>query len=469
MESKNYLHHSLILTFVVFILLFIFSSFNSQFNLFGYSFRKINITSDLTKEPKFPPAELYADLMPEDTTIVKDKKTPKAKNELQNDEGSQLVFVYNGENTLNNFFTALKSTEEKKTITRIAYFGDSMIEGDLITQTFRDSLQKKFGGKGVGFVNITSVVSGFRRTIKHTFSGNWDAYNITQPKKGKEYGLSGYVFSPTHNIKADDTTNAFKNASWVAYQSVAYNARLNKFDEAYLYYGKTPKHASVQCEIDKNLSNFSLKGKNQVNELAVFKGKNVNNLTTKFAVDSNFNVYGMSFQSSSGVIVDNFSLRGNSGVSMSHIPGNVMREFNSFMHYDLVILQFGTNISDTSIKDYGWYKKAMMSVVNQIKTNMPTADVLIVSAADRSYKEETDFTSIPSIPRLVNSQKQLAKENNIAFFNLYEAMGGYNSMITWVEKGLANKDYTHVNGSGANRISNMLYRQLMEQYKLFKK
>ncbi len=469
MESKNYLHHSLILTVVVFISLFLFSSFNSQFSLFGYSFRKITITSELIKEPNYQPALLYAELAPEDTTVIKENKSTIAKNELKNEEGSQLVLVYNGVNTLNNFFTALKSTEDKKTITRIAYFGDSMIEGDLVTQTFRDSLQKKFGGKGVGFMNITSVVSGFRRTIKHTFSGNWDSYNITQPKKGKEYGLSGYVFNVNANIKDEDTTNLFKNASWVNYQSVTYNARLSKFEEVYLYYGKTPKHANIQCEIDKNISNFSLKGKNQVNQLAVFKGNNANSISTKFAADSNFNVYGMSFQSSNGVIVDNFSLRGNSGVSMSHIPGNIMKEFNNYLHYDLVILQFGTNISDTSIKDYGWYKKAMMTVVNQIKTNMPTADILIVSAADRSYKEETEFTSIPSIPRLVNTQKQLAKENNIAFFNLYEAMGGYNSMITWVDKGLANKDYTHVNGSGANRISNMLYRQLMQQYASFKK
>ncbi len=38
----------------------------------------------------------------------------------------------------------LKTTKKGKI--RIAYFGDSMIEGDLLTQTLRKLLQKEFGG-----------------------------------------------------------------------------------------------------------------------------------------------------------------------------------------------------------------------------------------------------------------------------------------------------------------------------------
>jgi hypothetical protein len=47
----------------------------------------------------------------------------------------------------------LKTTKKGKI--RIAYFGDSMIEGDLLTQTLRKLLQKEFGGYGVGFFPFT--------------------------------------------------------------------------------------------------------------------------------------------------------------------------------------------------------------------------------------------------------------------------------------------------------------------------
>jgi hypothetical protein len=39
---------------------------------------------------------------------------------------------------------------------RIAYYGDSMTDGDFIIQDFRANFQNKFGGQGVGFVAITS-------------------------------------------------------------------------------------------------------------------------------------------------------------------------------------------------------------------------------------------------------------------------------------------------------------------------
>src|SRR5690554_4172336 len=40
-------------------------------------------------------------------------------------------------------------TEQKGKV-RIAYFGDSMTDGDMIVQDFRKLFQQKFGGKGVG-------------------------------------------------------------------------------------------------------------------------------------------------------------------------------------------------------------------------------------------------------------------------------------------------------------------------------
>ena len=51
--------------------------------------------------------------------------------------------------------------QQKQKKTRIGYFGDSMIEGDLITQDFRSTLQDTFGGIGVGFMPVTSIVAGF--------------------------------------------------------------------------------------------------------------------------------------------------------------------------------------------------------------------------------------------------------------------------------------------------------------------
>ena len=74
---------------------------------------------------------------------------------------------------------------------RIAYFGDSMIEGDLLTQTLRELLQKAFGGNGVGFVPITSQVSQFRQTVRASYSETWEEENF---KEGKTTGLFPAIY-----------------------------------------------------------------------------------------------------------------------------------------------------------------------------------------------------------------------------------------------------------------------------------
>jgi hypothetical protein len=66
---------------------------------------------------------------------------------------------YKGFQFLIPFFEKLYLLEtEQKGDIRIAYFGDSMTDGDLIVQDFRNALQSQYGGKGVGFVSITESI-----------------------------------------------------------------------------------------------------------------------------------------------------------------------------------------------------------------------------------------------------------------------------------------------------------------------
>jgi lysophospholipase L1-like esterase len=51
----------------------------------------------------------------------------------------------------------------------------------------------------------------------------------------------------------------------------------------------------------------------------------------------------------------------------------------------------------------------------------------------------------------------------MAFFNTYNSMGGYNSMVTWAngKPQLAAKDYTHLNGKGAEILGTGIYNSIM--------
>jgi hypothetical protein len=52
--------------------------------------------------------------------------------------------------------------------------------------------------------------------------------------------------------------------------------------------------------------------------------------------------------------------------------------------------------------------------------------------------------------------RKMAHEEQIAYWSMYNAMGGENSMVKWVEIGLAGSDYVHFTRSGANKIGTSL-------------
>ena len=70
---------------------------------------------------------------------------------------------------MKHFYEALSKVKTMKRPVRIAYFGDSFIEADIFTADLREMLQQEFGGCGVGYVPVTSSISGYRPTVRHTF------------------------------------------------------------------------------------------------------------------------------------------------------------------------------------------------------------------------------------------------------------------------------------------------------------
>jgi lysophospholipase L1-like esterase len=68
---------------------------------------------------------------------------------------------------------------------------------------------------------------------------------------------------------------------------------------------------------------------------------------------------------------------------------------------------------------------------------------------------------------LITHLKTMCKEENVVFFDMFAAMGGRNSMINWVEQGLASSDYIHFNREGAEKIADLFYENLILEYELF--
>ena len=66
--------------------------------------------------------------------------------------------------------------------------------------------------------------------------------------------------------------------------------------------------------------------------------------------------------------------------------------------------------------------------------------------------------------------KNTALASGAGFWNMYEVMGGENSMIQWVKNNpaLATPDYIHFTPRGADRIAEMFYESLNNYYEYYK-
>lgn len=368
---------------------------------------------------------------------------------------------------LSNFFASLRRTERDGTKTRIAFLGDSMIEGDLVSQTLRYKLQQKFGGKGVGYVPLTSNTAGFRKSIKHSFSGNWQTYSLITGNYFQRLGLSGYVFVPATVSKSFLADSVLANMqSWVYYESPqdSYD-NLKEFYTIKLYYSRTDINNYVGLEGTPN-KYFNLGGEEIFNELVLNDSNALTELKLYFNTASQTDLHGISFESSSGIFVDNYSLRGNTGLPLVSLNKDILKAQNNYFNYSLIILQYGLNVVEPESKDFAWYKDDMIKTVAFFKECFPLADIIIMSVSDKCYKKNGYFLTEPSIPILVGLQQEAAKESGIIFWNLFESMGGINSMYKWVYANppLANKDFTHFNAQGAEKVGTFFYRQLMKHY-----
>ena len=369
--------------------------------------------------------------------------------------------TYTGNQYLVTFFEKLFQLETKKEgNVRIAYFGDSMTDGDLIVKDFRTYLQEKFGGQGVGFVNITSESASSRSSITHEFSGNWKTQSYLKVKRpSNPFGVNGHVFY------ANDTANV----AWVKYK--ANKTRFaSDLPRPTLFYGSSSnKEGKIKYVIGTDTISKKLTPNALVNTL-VLSENNLKSIKVNFKKADSIPIYGFNFDDGKGVHVDNFSNRGNSGLPIGSFDVATMRAFHSKLDYDLIVLQYGANVLNYGSLNYGWYEKRMTKVVAHLKECFPGVAILIVSTADKSTKYDLEMKTDSAVVPLNTAQKRYAIKSESSFVNMYTLMGGDGSMIQWVEQepARANKDYTHFNHRGAKEAANLIFTQLNKGYEMYK-
>lgn len=479
---KNYLLNVVALMFIIVIALLGLNRLPGM-TLFGKELKKVNILSDIEKsrvslEPdslnnSLDTIQLLHDVDTANLALVEDSllnhkdsvipPSPSESIKIDNitritkrncKEGITCIIDYSDstQRGMYPFYRALDNLSNNEgEYARIAFFGDSFIEADILTADLRNNLQKKYGGAGVGFIPITSEMRFFRKSVRHDFKG-WSSYSVTQKPFDKNLlGISGEYSIPTES-------------AYVEYSGQSrYKSLLDTCQVASLFYKvETPLLLSQRIN-RRRVDSIKL---GTTGRLAAYSiTDQIGKVRWGVPKDSTALFYGAAMDGETGVILDNFGQRSSSGYSLSLIPYKMLVEFNKVRPYDLIVLEYGLNVVAKKVHNYDYYRKGLTRVIKYLKQCFPNAGFLIVSVGDRDMKDSNgDFRTMPEILDFIETQRDIARENHIAFWNMFEAMGGEDSMVDLVNSkpAKANLDYTHINFIGGRFIAGKLYEALLD-------
>lgn len=354
---------------------------------------------------------------------------------------------------LGRFFASIDSIRQGHTV-RVAWYGDSFVEGDILIGDLRDTLQTLWGGQGVGFVPVTSEVAQFKRTLKHDFRG-WTTYSIIKKTEIRPtLGINGYAYVPEQEAK-------------IHYEGAKYFRHTKQWTQFRLFYMAEQQLSFVWQPQDGDPKNDILNA--APGKVNVWKWSDNFPGTTAFAVrfpqTEGLTLFGASLESGPGFYIDNFSIRGNSGGPLKLLKPEVIKQFERFQHYDLIVLQVGLNAVTNSLNNIKWYQAELDRTFAHLRICFPEKPILIVSVSDRANKNGTTLATMRGVPAIVAMQRDMARKHGFLFYDLFHGMGGPGSMILLAQHKprYANLDYTHLTHEGGKIIGYQFARLFVEE------
>lgn len=361
--------------------------------------------------------------------------------------------------TLRPFYLALWRTElgAPGAITRVLHYGDSPVTADSITADVRSLLQEHFGDAGHGFVLIAKPWAWYGHRGVDMRAKGWRIAAATMPARAKDgfHGLGGVSFegdagaSSTFELAEDHPRMEIHYLRQPGGGVLRVEAAGQKFGEI----------ETNNRDIEPADQMFPLNPGAREIQLVVERGP--------------VRLFGVSFERNSpGVIYNSLGLNGGQVQAVvRYFDKAQWAEELAQQHPDLVVINYGTNESIYADYIERSYPSELRQVIERVKAAVPRASVLIMSPMDRGQRDSNArITTVPTLPRLVEIQRQTAAEMGCAFFNTFQAMGGEGTMARWYDSQprLVSADFTHPLPAGARKVGVLLDQALESGFHQFK-
>lgn len=346
-------------------------------------------------------------------------------------------------------------TQADSTLVKLSvlHIGDSHIQGGMLSEALRQTLQSKYGNGGRGLIAPLKL-AGTNQPADYSFtSANraWKATKLTSNKRREGASLTGISVA-------------------FASPALSLNIGVNNIDDSF---------SSV------TLLHAPAKGSANSTEMSITKtGNDSLSYATTFALPSAcqqlplYNLSGISelwgailHNNRSGVVLHSI---GNNGACYQHY--NQLDSFaarTAVFAPDLIIISLGTNEAFGNCKDPNAIKNEIHRLVSALQESNPEAAILLTTPMEcdrrqrtrrgRRRRRRTVFATNTNCLTVRNVIMQYGAENNIAVWDLYTVAGGKGSAAKWVANSLlAKRDHVHCSAEGYRLQGKLLAEAIIQ-------
>jgi lysophospholipase L1-like esterase len=332
----------------------------------------------------------------------------------------------------------------------VVQIGGSHIQAGTFSGQIRSRLQQMNGeiNAGWGFMfpyRIARTNSPFGYFIR--YSGDWQSCRNVETRKTCTLGVGG--ISATTTSQKAELTILLEPENVLDYS----------FNKIRVFYENSDSNYTVSGDssLIKNLV--------QTNEYIDFElNTHVDSLNLviqkKEGSEGRFTLYGISTETA-----PNGFLYHSIGVNGAHVPAflrcDLFEEQLALLKPDLVILGLGINDAYGRRFSQSDFESNYGLLISRIRKAAPETAIIFTTNNDSYlYRRYVNKNG----EKVQQSMLKMAEEYNAGVWNMYEVMGGLNSVVLWERNGLVQRDKIHFTREGYLILGDLFFNALMKNF-----
>ena len=392
-----------------------------EFSIGRFTYRPVDLFSDLRASDEM----LTENFLPEDGESWPEGIVPFEDFSFQGPDSIR-------PHGMNRFYDKLMHRDKLPRPVRIAFYGDSFIEHDMMTADMRSQLQALYGGHGIGFIDIDNLDSQLKTYVNTNNTGFECKCLIDDGFDHSIQSISHHYAQMWGSAGIDVTVTDTCDVSYLFYRDAP---------------GITTRGSINGTPVE---ATHSVHGKLAVDEVS---GR-VRHMQWQISAPKAL-VWGTAFDSRKGIILDNFGLRSNSGNYLKNIPVETLQDFAEVRPYDLIMICYGLNVVTPKQTNYKKFCDRLGQAIENFSTAYPDATIMVVGLPDRGTKKNGKVVSMGGIAEMHEQQREVAKNYRCVFWSMRDAqnsLGGIEAM-SLAKPALINKDYVHITLAGGKALA----------------